>query len=71
MDKFLNVNEVAEMLNCAKSTIHRYITYEDLPVLKVGKKHKLLFDKDQIEYWLRKKTREAKKLELNSKIQSE
>jgi len=61
MEKFLNVKEVAEMLNCAVSSIHRHIAVNGLPVLKIGFHKKLLFSETEVKRWLYKKTREAKR----------
>lgn len=48
--KYLNVNQVAEMLGVHRSSVYRYISSQGLPFYKIG--GRLIFDPERVQAWV-------------------
>ncbi len=57
MKEMLTVNEVADMLGVAKSTVYQLIFYGRIPYYKMSKKC-VRFKKSEIEKWLQARHKE-------------
>lgn len=56
--KYLNVNQVAEMLGVHRSSIYRYIASHGLPFYKIGG-GRLLFDAERVDDWVQSQTEKS------------
>lgn len=56
--KYLNVNQVAEMLGVHRSSVYRYISSHGLPYYKIGG-GRLLFDPERVEAWVESQTEKS------------
>ncbi len=50
MNKYMNVNEVADFLRVSPPTIRKYLIEGDIPRKKIGKR--IIFDRDEVIDWV-------------------